>query len=77
MAFWGSNGLFLGFGEGSKAVLGCIHMDHKLLYSERCSIQTESDYNATLWPPTDQLKLDLAQLSLSVMTECGNNKNKP
>ena len=32
---------------------------------------SESDYNATLWPPTDQMKLGLAQMSLSVGAECG------
>ena len=29
------------------------------------------EYNTTLCPPTDQLKLGLAQLSLSVWAECG------
>ena len=36
--------------------------------------RTESDYNATCVAPTDQLKLVLAQLSLSVGAECGNKK---
>ena len=31
-----------------------------------------SDYNATSWPPTDQLKLNGGQLSWSVGAECGN-----
>ena len=39
--------------------------------------RTESDYNATLWPPTDQLKLGLAQLSLSVGVECGHRNVVP
>ena len=30
-----------------------------------------SDYNATLRPPTDQLKLNGGQLSWSVGAECG------
>ena len=32
-----------------------------------------SDYNATSWPPTDQLKLNRGQLSWSVGVECGKN----
>ena len=32
-----------------------------------------SDYNATSWPPTDQLKLNCGQLSWSVGAECGKN----
>ena len=40
----------------------------------RADGQTESDYNATLWPPTDQLKLGLDQLTLSVGAECGNSR---
>ena len=35
----------------------------------------ESDYDATCVAPTEQLKLVLAQLSLSVGAECGNNDN--
>ena len=34
--------------------------------------RTESDFNATCVAPTDQLKLVLAQLSLSVGAKCGN-----
>ena len=37
----------------------------------RAGGRTESDYNATCVAPTDQLKLVLAQLSLSVWAECG------
>ena len=32
--------------------------------------RTESDCNANLWPPTDQLTLGLAQLIQSVVAEC-------
>ena len=35
-----------------------------------------SNYNATSWPPTDQLKLNCGQLSWSVGAECGKKLGK-
>ena len=40
LTFWGSNGIFLGSGKGSKTILGSAHVVEELLFSIVPSILT-------------------------------------
>ena len=46
--FWGSSGLFLGLGKGSKPVLGSTHVVEQLSFSVLPSILT-FDFDLILW----------------------------